>query len=92
VATFSAPDVGRDTITLTFQIRADDGALLSAASRVDVTVVPADPVPYFTAEGGGCSTSKRTPARSALPSVAFTAMALGLLALGVLVRRRSRRR
>ena len=92
VATFTAPDVGRDTVTLTFQIRADDGKLLSAASRVDVTVVPADPVPYFTAGGAGCSTSKRTPPRSSFSSVAFMATALGLLALGVLVRRRSRRR
>jgi hypothetical protein len=92
-ATFTAPDVGRDTVKLTFQIRADDGKLLSPAAQVDVTVVPGDPVPYFTAAGAGCSTSKRVPPRSAFSPVALTAMALTFLALGILVRRqRSRRR
>ncbi len=92
VATFGAPDVGRDTVTLTFEVRADDGKLLSAASRVDVTVVPADPVPYFMASGAGCSASKRVPQESrALSSAALLATALALLGLGVLVRRRLRR-
>jgi hypothetical protein len=92
VATFTAPDVGRDTVVLSFQVRADDGKLLSAASRVDVTVIPADPVPYFSAEGAGCSTSKRTPSRTAATSWAVVATALGLLGFGVLARRRLRRR
>ncbi|MEA2752747.1 MAG: hypothetical protein QOI41_6890 [Myxococcales bacterium] len=92
VATFDAPDVGRETVTLTFQIRADDGRLLSPAARVDVTVVPGDPVPYFAAEGAGCSTSRRAPPRSAFTPVAFTATGLALLGLGILLRRRSRRR
>jgi len=77
---------------LSFQVRADDGKLLSAASRVDVTVIPADPVPYFSAEGAGCSTSKRTPSRTAATSWAVVATALGLLGFGVLARRRLRRR
>ena len=40
---FEAPDVGTQTVVLTFALRADDGALLSPASQVEVTVVPADP-------------------------------------------------
>ena len=37
---FEAPDVGTETVVLSFGLRADDGALLSPAARVDVTVVP----------------------------------------------------
>ena len=81
---FEAPDVGTQTVVLTFALRADDGALLSPASQVDVTVVPADPV-GFGAGGGGCTTSKRVAPRSAASSVALTAVTLALLALGVLV-------
>lgn len=88
---FAAPDVGREPAKLTFALRADDGALLSPASTVDVTVIAADPV-AFGAGGSGCSTSKRAPPRAAATSAALSATALGLFALGVLARRRSRRR
>jgi hypothetical protein len=89
--TFDAPDVGTQTVVLSFALRADDGALLSPASQVDVTVVPADAV-GFGAGGGGCTTSKRLAPRSAGWTVSLTATALTLLGLGVLLRRRQRRR
>ena len=90
--TFEAPEVGTETVVLTFALRADDGALLSPASQVEVTVVPADAV-GFSGRGGGCTTSKRVaPGSRAASSVALTAVTLALLALGVLVRRRRRRR
>lgn len=87
---FDAPDVGTKTVVLSFALRADDGALLSPASQVDVTVVPADPV-GFSASGGGCTTGKRVAPRAEGTPVAFTAGALALLALGALARRRMSR-
>jgi hypothetical protein len=89
--TFEAPEVGASTVVLSFALRADDGALLSPASQVDVTVVPGDPV-GCGASGGGCTTSKRIKPSSSVSPAALTALTLGLLALGVLVRRRQRRR
>ena len=88
---FEAPDVGTQTVVLTFALRADDGALLSPASQVEVTVVPADPV-GFGAGGGGCTTGRRVAAGSSASSVALTSVTLALLGLGVLVLRSSRRR
>ncbi|MDB4934431.1 MAG: Chitinase [Labilithrix sp.] len=87
---FEAPDVGTQTLVLTFALRADDGKLLSPAAHVDVTVVPADAVD-FGAGGGGCSTSKRVVPRAGVSSFALTFVTLGFLALGVLARRRARR-
>jgi len=71
---------------LTFSLRANDGKLLSPESRVDVMVVPADPVD-FSAGGGGCTASPRTGASSLL----FGAVALLFLALGIFARRSSAR-
>ena len=88
---FEAPEVGTQTVVLTFALRADDGALLSPASNVEVTVAPADGV-GFGASGGGCTTSKRGVPRSGAASFAISATALAFLALGVLLRRRQRRR
>lgn len=88
---FEAPEVGTQTVVLSFALRADDGALLSPASQVDVTVVPADAV-GFGAGGGGCTTSKRVAPRSEVGSVTLVATTLALLGLGVLLRRRQRRR
>jgi hypothetical protein len=88
---FEAPEVGTKTVVLTFALRADDGALLSPASQVEVTVVPADAV-GFGASGAGCTTGKRVAPPTPASSVALTAVTLALLALGVLARRASRRR
>jgi hypothetical protein len=91
---FEAPEVTAQPVVLSFDLRADDGTLLSPASRVDVTVVPADAV-GFGAGGEGCSTSSRALARSAASSItstlAPTALTLGLLVVGALLRRRARR-
>jgi hypothetical protein len=86
---FNAPDVGRETVTLTFALRADDGKLLSPAANVDVTVVPADPVGFSA--GGGCMASAVRP-RASTTSTALGIGALAMLLLGALARRRSRRR
>jgi large repetitive protein len=88
--TFEAPDALVDPVKLTFALRAHDGKLLSPASLVDVTVVPVDAT-RLEAGGGGCSTSKRIPPRTAVSSLAPGALLLGLLVLGALVRRRARR-
>lgn len=87
--TFVAPET-RDPVKLTFALRANDGKLLSPASLVDVTIIAADAV-GLEAGGGGCSTSKRHPPRNDATTLALAGGALGLLALGVLVRRRHRR-
>ena len=88
---FEAPGDVKEPVMLTFSVRANDGALLSPMSRVDVQVIAADPV-RFSAGGGGCSTSKRHPPRNGTSSFALAAGVLGLLALRVVVRRRQRRR
>lgn len=78
---FVAPDVTAPT-TITLSLRAHDGALLSAASLVDVIV---DPAPAAApAEDAGCS-CRAAPARSS------AAGALALAGLGVLLGRRKRR-
>jgi hypothetical protein len=82
---FEAPDT-LEPITLTFELRANDGALLSAGSRVDVVVLPPDPT-RLQASGGGCTTSGWTPARRT-SSFAIPLAVLGLL--GLLARRRFR--
>lgn len=91
VLKFEAPEVGVKSTTLTFALHANDGALLSPQSRVDVTVVPADPT-EISAGGGGCETSKRTPPRTGASSLIFGAAALFFLVIGVLARRAGRRR
>ena len=83
-----APDT-LSPITLTFELRANDGALLSAGSRVEVVVLEADPT-QLRGGGGGCSTSRRTPARSTGWSLAISAGLVGLLVLGLVARRRIR--
>jgi len=76
---FVAPDL-KEAATLTFALRAHDGALLSPASRVDVAVGPSQT--DLEAEGGGCgcrtgaSTSPRTP----FAPFALLASAVALLA------------
>jgi large repetitive protein len=87
--TFDAPDVGTETVKLVFEVRANDGKLLSPAGRVDVTVVPADGVRL--AAGGGCSTSKRTSARAGDRWSGMGMIGLAFVAFGVLVRRRQMR-
>ena len=84
--TFDAPDVGKETVKLSFEVRADDGTRLSPLSRVDVTVVPADPI-RFEASGGGCTSVAKAPrAGGAWPAAGL--LALSLAALGVRRRRR----
>ena len=80
---FVSPDVAADT-KLTFVLRAHDGALLSAGSRVDVTVSPTlDAVP--TVSGGcGCHTAESRG------ESAFATFGLAALVLGVVRRRRAR--
>jgi MYXO-CTERM domain-containing protein len=80
-ADFQAPSTLQPT-TLTFELRANDGALLSPGARVEVVVVAPDPT-EIRAGGGGCSTSQQTPARS-------SAVLAGLLLVGLLVRRRGK--
>jgi MYXO-CTERM domain-containing protein len=77
--TFDAPDA-KEPVTITFALRAHDGALLSPAARVDVVVSPAS---VSEADGCGCRT---IPAR---PSATSAAALLGLAAL--LIRRNRRR-
>jgi hypothetical protein len=82
---FESPDV-LEPVTLTFSLRAHDGALLSPASRVDVAVTAPDPT-ALDAGGGPCVckyTGARTPFGGA--SVGLGAAALALLA----ARRRAR--
>jgi hypothetical protein len=85
--TFEAPEVGTETASLTFEVRANDGKLLSPRSRVDVTVVPGDGV-GLEAGGGGCSASARPAPRMGASWSVVGLIASSLLALGVLLRRR----
>lgn len=87
---FDAPDVGKETVKLVFEVRANDGKLLSPMARVDVTVVPADAI-GLDVGGGGCTTSKRTGARSGEAWSGMGLMGLAFLGLGVLLRRRQMR-
>lgn len=76
---FVAPDVDAPT-TLTFVLRANDGALLSPASEVPVTVNPAS----FSGGGGGCG-CKTTG--TSVPDASGVALA----ALGLFVVRRRKK-
>jgi hypothetical protein len=91
VLKFDAPEVIMKPVTLTFALRANDGALLSSQSRVDVMVVAPDPI-AISAGGGGCTASKRVQPRTGASSLVFGAAALFFLAIGILARRASRRR
>ena len=75
---------GTQTMTLSFELRANDGMLVSPGSRVTVTVAP---------PGGGddgCTTSRRTPGFAATGSVAAAgAASLAMLAALLLRRRRT---
>ncbi len=75
---FQAPDA-KEPATLTFSLRAHDGALLSAASKVDVLVDPGGPA----AEDASCA-CRSTPA----PSGGWTG-AVALLGVVSLLARRS---
>ncbi|MBX3219332.1 MAG: M36 family metallopeptidase [Labilithrix sp.] len=75
---FVAPSTG-EPVTITLALRAHDGALLSAASRVDVVVEPAK-----VDDGGGCA-CRTTPASRP------TAGALALVGVAAMFARRSRR-
>jgi hypothetical protein len=85
---FVAPDTTQP-VTLTLELRANDGALLSAGGRVEVVVLPPGPT-LLQAGGGGCSTSRRTPARSTRASFGTCAVLIASLGLGLLARRRLR--
>ncbi len=78
--TFQAPQVS-EPVTITLALRAHDGALLSAASRVDIIVEPAKPT-----DSASCA------CRSTPTSVPSTTGALGLLGVAALFARRARRR
>ncbi|MBX3215994.1 MAG: M36 family metallopeptidase [Labilithrix sp.] len=77
--TFTAPSAS-EPVTVTFALRAHDDALLSAASRVDVVVEPAQAV-----GDGGCA-CRTTPAPRP------TTGAIALVGLAALLVRRARRR
>ena len=84
-ADFLAPDV-RTPSKLTFELRANDGALLSQGARVEVTVL----APGGGGENAGCSTSRRAPARTRGTTLVISAAFASLLLLGLLTRRRAR--
>lgn len=77
---FDAPDT-TEPVVLTFQLRANDGALLSPASSTEVTVAIAPP--GGSDDDGGCSSS---PSKSTKGG--FGAMMLGLAAIALRKRRR----
>jgi MYXO-CTERM domain-containing protein len=77
---FKAPDTN-EPITITLALRAHDGALLSAASRVDIVVEPAK----AGDDSAGCA-CRTTP--SSRPATG----ALALVGIAALFARRSRRR
>jgi MYXO-CTERM domain-containing protein len=76
---FDAPDT-RENKTLTFVLRTNDGARLSPASKVDVTVVRNGPPVEQFSIGGGCSQSPS--------SAGWAAPLLGALAFLVARRRK----
>ena len=78
---FVSPEA--DGTKLAFVLRAHDGALLSAGSRVDVTVKTSlDPVPEVSGGGCGCHTSTS-------PEGKLSSLAIGALVLGIVRRRRA---
>jgi len=81
-ATLSFVSPEADGTKLAFVLRAHDGALLSAGSRVDVTVKTSlDPVPEVSGGGCGCTTTPSTESK-------LSSLAIGALVLGVVRRRR----
>ena len=74
---FTAPDA---ETKLAFVLRANDGALLSSPSRVDVLVKASGPedVPGLSGGGCGCHTASDST-ESKLGSLALGAMVLGLV-------------
>ncbi len=81
VLSFAAPEPS-DT-KLAFVLRANDGALLSAGSRVDVLVkAGVDPIPEATG-GCGCHTANESPASK------LSSFAIGALVLAFVRRRRA---
>ena len=84
---FVAPEVKDAPIVLGFALRAHDGKLLSAASRVQVTVVP-DPSVNDSFRGGCACRTTGTPDRTRDGALALGAFAL--LALAAVRRRRAR--
>jgi MYXO-CTERM domain-containing protein len=80
--TFAAPEAPNK---VAFELRAHDGALLSAASKVEFNVVPADAPPKGS-DDGGCSCRTAGTSRGSAP----TPWALASLAALALIRRRPR--
>ncbi len=71
---FDTPDT-QETKVVTFVLRTNDGARLSPASKVDVTVVRNDPVVERFEIGGGCSSSPARAPGGAAGAAAFGAFA-----------------
>jgi large repetitive protein len=88
VLSFEAPDT-IDPVTLGFVLRANDGTLLSPASRVDV-LVNGD-VSYDASGGYACTSATRASGDHAGSSLAALG-GVGLLGLAALLRGRRRRR
>ncbi len=84
-ADYLAPDVATQQ-TLTFELRSNDGALLSQGSRVQITVLGRD----GGRDDGGCSTSRRAPGRTAGAALVISAAFVSLILIGLLARRRQR--
>jgi len=82
---FDAPAVLAPT-TLTFALRANDGARLSVPSNVDVVVAPEDATTLSAFGGCGCRVATPTSA----PRTAWPAMAMATAGLAALLRRRRR--
>jgi hypothetical protein len=83
---FVAPDV-TDPLTISFVLRAHDGALLSAPSQVDVVVQP----PSAASEGSGC-TCRSTPGGSRGGARGLALVGLVMLAVRRIGRRGRRDR
>lgn len=83
---FDAPDT-QDPVTLTFALRAHDGALLSAASKVDVIVKKDDgTAPSGNGDSSGGCGCRTTPS----PSNGLSTLGLAGLVFGLVRRRRNR--
>ncbi len=83
---FDAPETTNADLHLVFALRANDGALLSAASKVEILVSPGDTPKTSSDDGCGCRVVSKTSGESrALWTASLAGLAL------VLVRRRNRR-